>query len=289
MSTTVDIPRHVQEHCNQLGKGASYALKVLCAQLSNDPLLGTPQDNPSSYTVEIDGDTFEDCPALQVHYAYGPPLLEEDRVEIRSVTATQPPVTGVDDRDQVPDTRLEEIVVRQVTGAWRRIETWLRERAPASFASLQAGASREEIDRTESELGVRVPVELRALWGLHRGVHSSVGAAFLQDNGKLMTITEVVDLHRHWGEVYDDHLWDRRWIPVCTLGEHSWSSGLYLDAGTGEMWSWDEFANRQAEFESLTSYLEETADALEVPSLAGPVRPGLVDGALVWGTYGGPV
>ncbi|GGP40708.1 SMI1/KNR4 family protein [Streptomyces abikoensis] len=283
MSTTVDIPPHIQERCNELGSGVSYAVKVLRTRLSGDPLLGTPQGEPSLYTVEIDGDTFEDCPALQVHYAYGPPLLEEGRAEIRGITATQLPVTGDDDRDQVPDSRLEEIAVRQVTGAWKRIETWLREHAPVSFASLQAGASREEIDRAEGELGVRVPAELKALWGLHRGVHSSVGAAFLQDNAKLMTIAEAIDLHRHWGEVYDDHLWDRRWIPVCTLGEHSWSSGLYLDAGTGEVWSWDEFANRQVEFESLTSYLEEMADALEVPSLAGPDKPSLVDGALAWG------
>ncbi|MFI1798801.1 hypothetical protein ACH427_15825 [Streptomyces sp. NPDC020379] len=55
------------------------------------------------------------------------------------------------------------------------------------------------------------------------------------------------------------------------------------------MWSWDEPANRQIEFESLASYLEEMADALEAPSLAGPDKPGVVDGALVWGAGDGPV
>ncbi|MEU1072022.1 MULTISPECIES: hypothetical protein [unclassified Streptomyces] len=106
----------------------------------------------------------------------------------------------------------------------------------------------------------------------------------------------AVELHGYWGKNYDfrdapdepSDLWDHRWIPVCTLGEHSWASGLYLDAGTGELWSWDEHANRQVEYESLTSYLEEMADALEAPGLFTGARPGLQHSALVWGAPDSP-
>jgi hypothetical protein len=44
-----------------------------------------------------------------------------------------------------------------------------------------------------------------------------------------------------------------------------------------------EFGERQPEFESLTTFLEEMADALEAPSLADPAKPGLVNRGLVWG------
>ncbi|MFC4612929.1 SMI1/KNR4 family protein [Streptomyces maoxianensis] len=283
----VELPAEVQERGERLGRGVRYALKVLCGQLEDNPLLGSPTGEPSMYAARIDGETFEDCPELDVQYAYGPPMLAEGQVRILSVEAAQPAAVAPE-REPVaaPDPRLEEMAARQVTAAWQRVETWLRDHAPVSFDSLQEGASSEEIDRAERELGVRVPGDLRALWHLHRGVQSSSGAAFLPDNAKLMTIAEAIELHQHWGQIYDfgDGLWDHRWIPVCTLGEHSWSNGLYLDAGTGEVWSWDEFANRRVEFESLTTLLEEMADALEAPSLAGPAKPGLVDGALVWGT-----
>lgn len=281
----VGLPADVQERSERLGRGVRYALKVLCGQLEDNPLLGSPTGEPSMYVARIDGETFEDCPELNVQYAYGPPALAEGQVQILGVEAVQP-VAVASERELAgaPDPRLEELAARQVTAAWQRVETWLREHAPVSFASLQEGASSEEIDSAERELGVKIPSDLKALWHLHRGVQSSSGAAFLPDNAKLMTIGEVIELHQYWGQVYDfgDGLWDHRWIPVCTLGEHSWSNGLYLDAGTGEVWSWDEFANRRVEFESLTTFLEEMADALEAPSPAGPAKPGVVDGALVW-------
>ncbi|WP_188274862.1 SMI1/KNR4 family protein [Streptomyces sp. CBMA152] len=177
-----------------------------------------------------------------------------------------------------------------MTDAWQRIETWLRAHAPASCASLESGASQEEISSAEGALGVRIPADLKALWVLRDGVRIVRGEAFLMDNARLIGIAQVVELHGYWGKNYDfrddpdepSDLWDHHWIPVCTLEEHNWANGLFLDAGTGELWSWDEHANRQVEYESLTSYLEGMADALEAPGLFGGARPGLEYGALVW-------
>ncbi|WTX60639.1 SMI1/KNR4 family protein [Streptomyces sp. NBC_00648] len=129
--------------------------------------------------------------------------------------------------------------------------------APASYASLKPGASQEEINSAERALGVRVPADLKALWALHDGVRTVHGEAFLMDNARLMGIAQVVELHGYWGKNYDfrdspdepSDLWDHRWIPVCSLGEHRWATGLYLDSGTGELWSWDEHANRQVKYE----------------------------------------
>ncbi|MFE3852412.1 hypothetical protein ACFXPN_14855 [Streptomyces griseorubiginosus] len=77
----VEIPAHVRETASQLGDGVPYALKVLAAQLTDDPDMGEPSSLPRILTVMIDGDLFEDCPALAVGY-----IREPDRIEIRFVT-----------------------------------------------------------------------------------------------------------------------------------------------------------------------------------------------------------
>lgn len=73
----VEVTDDVRDQCTQLGSGVVYALRVLCAQLVDDPLRGVPGWDPSMYVVHVDGETCEDCPALDVHYAYGPPALDE--------------------------------------------------------------------------------------------------------------------------------------------------------------------------------------------------------------------
>ncbi|MFB6757397.1 hypothetical protein ACFCXR_28095 [Streptomyces noursei] len=73
----VEVTDDVRDQCTQLGAGVVYALRVLCAQLVDDPLRGAPGWDPSMYVVHVDGETCEDCPALDVHYAYGPPALDE--------------------------------------------------------------------------------------------------------------------------------------------------------------------------------------------------------------------
>ncbi|MFD7445997.1 hypothetical protein [Streptomyces sp. NPDC059909] len=69
--------------------------------------------------------------------------------------------------DQQPDQG--HIEARQVAQAWGRIEAWLAEHAPASFTSLKAGASEEEIAALEGSIGVRVSDGVKALWQMHAG------------------------------------------------------------------------------------------------------------------------
>lgn len=285
----VDVPVDIRERCAELGQGVGYALKVLCLQLEDEPLLGSRQDGPSLYTVEIDGDTFEDCPALRVHYAYGPPLLEEGRVQIRDVVAAQPPATRAEEPGRAPDPRLEAIAARQVAGAWERITGWLRDHAPGSYASLKGGASEDEIAALEEALNVRVPADLRALWALSAGVHDVRGATFLLDNRALMDLDSVAAFHRQEMEFQQRNgsdeftFWKASWIPVCSFGAVDRTYGLYLDADTGQLCYWDRYGERRPEYASLTTYLEEMADALDTPSLVFGARPGLADGCLAWG------
>ncbi|MFF7547823.1 hypothetical protein ACFZCU_29940 [Streptomyces canus] len=49
-----------------------HTLKVLADRLANDPDMGEPSALPGILTVMIDGDLFEDCPALAVATFVGP-------------------------------------------------------------------------------------------------------------------------------------------------------------------------------------------------------------------------
>ncbi|WP_425827049.1 hypothetical protein [Streptomyces fractus] len=88
--------------------------------------------------------------------------------------------------------------------------------------------------------------------------------------------------HRRGGTHEEFLLWRASWIPFCSEIDRLF--GLCLDAETGKLWSWSKYAGRAVEFASLSCYLEEMADMLDVPSLATGATPGLINGALTWGT-----
>ncbi|WP_143671164.1 hypothetical protein [Streptomyces sp. Ru87] len=78
-------------------------------------------------------------------------------------------------------------------------------------------------------------------------------------------------------------VWKATWIPVVSHGAADSTSGLYLDTVTGHLGRWSRYNEAPGNvFDTLVTYLEETADALETPALATGDRPGLIGGALVW-------
>lgn len=77
-------------------------------------------------------------------------------------------------------------------------------------------------------------------------------------------------------------LWRASWIPFAGLDSDA-LSGLCLDAESGEIWSYSETREREVQFESLTDFVEEMADVLDIPSLASEAKVGLMNGFLVWG------
>jgi cell wall assembly regulator SMI1 len=290
---TVGIPDHIRDLCARLGGGVPYAVKVLARQLADDPRLGKRTGRPGLYAATIDGDTFDDCPPLTVRYAYGPPLMAEGQLQIRDVEATGPlPTAGDDDQDPAPppDPRLEQIAARQVTEAWQSITAWLERNAPISHAALLPAAAEQDIDTLEQELGVRVPVELRALWLLCSGNQDIPGAGFFPDLGwalmPLDSVRAVYCRQSRWQQKHDDEetwIWKSSWIPFCSWSVTDTSYGLFVDAVTGEVGHWDDTAVRAVEDKSLTMLLEEIADKLENPQLAPGCKPGLIGERLVWG------
>ncbi|MGW4882899.1 hypothetical protein ACWEPI_40860 [Streptomyces sp. NPDC004262] len=299
----VEIPPHVRDTALQFGAGVPYALKVLAGQLAESPDLGSPSRLPGILTVLIDGDLFEDCPALTVGY-----IRESNRIEIRYVNLA--PHTGsaaddAQDEDRSQDqgdlagAGTEEVTGRQIADAWQRITRWLRQHAPDSHAALRPGASPSLLTGLEQELGVRIPADLRALWSLVAGDDGVDGAGCLPGNQALMALDDVVAFHRQQmdAQVHEDTLnvrrpeydritvWKAAWIPVISYGVADRTSGLYLDTASGYLSRWSRFNEGPGdELDTLATYLEEAADMLEAPALATRDKPGLVGGALVWGS-----
>ncbi|AZM51209.1 SMI1/KNR4 family protein [Streptomyces sp. WAC 01529] len=192
--------------------------------------------------------------------------------------------------------REQNVAWRQIDDAWQRIESWLERNAPATMASLLPGASEAEIEELQESLGVRLPVGLRALWSRRAGVGPDSTPGFMPRECVLMSF-EVVrrvyerqmflrrqdeEAQQRTGDTEEITVWRPSWIPFASIGADA-LSGLCLDAETGRIWYWCEYAERSIQFESLTDYVEEMADVLEVPLLAEEARVGLMNGFLVWG------
>ncbi|MFF4259105.1 hypothetical protein ACFY1L_48820 [Streptomyces sp. NPDC001663] len=301
----VEIPPHVRDTALQFGAGVPYALKVLAGQLADDPDMGRPSTLPGILTVMVDGDLFEDCPALAVGY-----IREPDRIEIRYVSrapSTEPPAAnapgqnhGQGEREGEPaGPGADAVTGRQIADAWRRITCWLQHNASDSHGALRSGASPATLTGLEQDLGISIPADLRTLWSLTAGDDGVNGAGCLPGNQALMTLDAVAAFHRQQmdAQTHQDTLNDRRpehdritvwkaaWIPVVSYGVADRTSGLYLDAVTGYLGRWSRYNEGPGdELDTLATYLEDVADMLEAPGLATRDKPGLVDGALVWGS-----
>ncbi|MFF8602216.1 hypothetical protein ACF065_13690 [Streptomyces sp. NPDC015232] len=183
----------------------------------------------------------------------------------------------------------DALAAREVTEAWRRITTWLRQHAPASLAALRPGATPAETEAVERALGgVRVPAALRALWALTSGDDGAVAApgarpvGCLPGNRALIPLDAVAAEHRRRSGTAG---WRPGWIPVVSLGPADRASGLFLDAETGRLGRWNGHDTQLDDDlpHTLGTYLEEIADTLEHPALATGDRPGPVEGGtLVW-------
>lgn len=299
-AVNVEIPQHVRETALQFGTGVPYALKVLAGQLADDPDMGQPSALPGILTVMVDGELFEDCPALAVGY-----IREPDRIEIRYVNlapSTKPGANAPDQshgQDESAGPGAGAVTERQIADAWQRITGWLQYNAPDSHAALRAGASPATLTVLEQDLGIAIPADLRTLWTLTAGDDGIDGAGFLPGNQALITLDAVAAFYRQQmdAQAHQDTLnarrpeydrvtvWNSAWIPVVSYGVADRTSGLYLDAETGYLGRWSRYNEGPGdELDTLATYLEDIADMLEAPALATRDKPGLVGRALVWGS-----
>ncbi|MFJ7626738.1 SMI1/KNR4 family protein [Streptomyces sp. NPDC097595] len=182
----------------------------------------------------------------------------------------------------------------RVARAWAQILEWLAEYTPQSYAALRPGASDDDIAALEAALGAEVPEELKAVWQLSAGEDGVNGSGLMLGDWALMPLDAVAEVHRRQMEIEKElgdegpAFWEPAWIPFCSYGPDDTVYGLYLDGRTGAVHRWTRYGDRDREYESLPAYLDLMAISLEAPlTAAGPEKPGMLNGALVWGPPAG--
>ncbi|MFD7097328.1 SMI1/KNR4 family protein [Streptomyces xanthophaeus] len=79
-----------------------------------------------------------------------------------------------------------------VQDSWSRIDAWLREHAPRTFATLGPPAGPEEIAAAEEELGVTFPPDLVASLLRHNGALDGEEAFRFSTHDRLLSVSEIV-------------------------------------------------------------------------------------------------
>lgn len=119
-----------------------------------------------------------------------------------------------------------------VDQAWARVERWYA--ATGHPEALAPGADPAAVDRAESELGLTLPVELRASLLRHDGT-SDGGWVW----GELLSVAGIVAEVRIWRELLDDGTFDPQaeddfGTPAGALQPGWWHRGwISLDADGG--------------------------------------------------------
>ncbi|MEV8568458.1 SMI1/KNR4 family protein [Streptomyces sp. NPDC051322] len=103
----------------------------------------------------------------------------------------------------------------ELSGLWTQIESWLARHAPGDFATLNAGASDQEIERLASGLGFPVHPDLRWFLGVRGGCRPpgtsmDPGAFFL--GFTLLDIDGILTAHRELVDIVDESV---AWVPLA--------------------------------------------------------------------------
>lgn len=175
-----------------------------------------------------------------------------------------------------------DLVMNEVEAAWQRIENWLRDNAPDTYATLNPPATDAAIARVEELVGVRLPEDVVASLRVHDGVTSRPGefeiaGRYAPASAERMThiwqmLTDLL-LEDFNDDFNDDGMvgwwWHPRWVPIA---EDNAACQLVVDGRPGEdndrvavrdredgaWWNHDHFS-----WPSFGALLTETADLLE--------------------------
>ncbi|MEU3663704.1 SMI1/KNR4 family protein [Streptomyces sp. NPDC032940] len=177
-----------------------------------------------------------------------------------------------------------------VRDSWRRIDAWLREYAPRTFATLRPPAEHEEIAAAQEELGVTFPPDLVASLLCHDGASEGPEAFLFSTHDRLLSVSGVLadtGFLRNTADGLDDedaeYYWHHDYVKFGSY--EATSDGLMVDCRTGRDSFgavgrfFDETGTGFGKAGSLGEYLAELADELERGRDAGAVT---FNGRLIW-------
>ncbi|WP_433262090.1 SMI1/KNR4 family protein [Micromonospora vinacea] len=104
-----------------------------------------------------------------------------------------------------------------------KLEQWLRQRSPTTWASLRPPATLDAIDSTAHQIGVRILPDLKRLWRWHDGSEGALvagvplqpGHYLLGVNGALVEWHGRTDVAGYSG---DSRSWSPQWLPITSDG-----------------------------------------------------------------------
>lgn len=177
-----------------------------------------------------------------------------------------------------------------VQEAWDRIDAWLREHAPRTFATLGPPAEPAEIAAAERELGIVFPAELVASLRRHNGAVGGAEVFRFSSHDRLLPVSEIVQetrFMRHLADGLDEeeaaYYWTDAYVKFGSF--ESTADGLTIDCGR-ELGAYgaigrffDETGTDFDTADSLGAYLAEEADLMEGGRATGAVT---FNGRLIW-------
>ncbi|MFH8803966.1 SMI1/KNR4 family protein [Streptomyces sp. NPDC017936] len=177
-----------------------------------------------------------------------------------------------------------------VQDSWNRIDEWLREHAPRTFATLGQPAGHKETAAAQEELGVTFPPDLIASLLRHDGAVDGAGAFRFSTHDRLLGVAGILEDTRFMRCVAEDldeeeteSYWHHGYVKFGSYG--STSDGLVIDCRPGRDSFgavgrfFDETGTTFGHADSLGGYLAELADQLERGQDGGAVT---FNGRLFW-------
>ncbi|MER6345192.1 SMI1/KNR4 family protein [Streptomyces sp. NPDC001595] len=177
-----------------------------------------------------------------------------------------------------------------VQDSWNRIDEWLREHAPRTFATLGPPARHEEIAAAQEELGLTFPPDLVASLLRHNGAMDGAEAFRFSTHDRLLEVAGILEDTRFMRNIAEDldedeaeSYWHHGYVKFGSYGVTS--DGLVIDCrpeqdsfgAIGRFF--DETGTAFGKADSLGGYLAELAGLLERGRDAGVVT---FNGRLLW-------
>ncbi|WP_157856010.1 SMI1/KNR4 family protein [Streptomyces aureocirculatus] len=178
---------------------------------------------------------------------------------------------------------MEGMSSSRIIRAWNRIDAWLAEHAPVTFAALPQPATPVQVALAERMIGVTFPRELAASLGCHNGSddHTLLSAELIARDFLL-----TAEISRQPGIVSQVNTETPEWLPITS------------DSGGGHM-ILDLLGERQPRvgfrseltnitfpetpnWSNLSSLLEHVASSLETMKPVDGCHPIISEGELLW-------
>jgi hypothetical protein len=222
-----------------------------------------------------------------------------ERQDVLSPQPTEVPVVEIDAdcRPGGADARVRKLdakVTRAVDRQWRRIEAYLKAKAPKSYRTLGKPGKAADIAAAEAYMGMAFPDDLRASLLRHDGVvpaEDTWAFGFLGHANS--TVGEIRDTWRELCEIDGDEgasgpradWWDGRMLPFGAdgIGDHLVIDSVRRDVGVSDDEGGMSFTPGGVRLGSYYALLKATAGALEKGGAIGRWKPRVVAGELEWG------